>query len=70
MFTYLESGKREHSIWKIVNYDDLVFYSYIRPSISQERVMVAQDASICAFLPKLLPEELMELLLCNWNGMN
>lgn len=71
IFDYLEKARRKDSSWKIVCYDDLIFYSYIRPQISQDRIMMAQDASICAFLPKLLPGIFGGILvvLLEWDGL-
>lgn len=63
IISHLESGKRNSSTWKVVSYDELVFYSYIRPPISQEQIMVAQDASICTFIPKLPREKLIGTLI-------
>lgn len=71
IFDYLENAKRKYSTWRIVSYNDLVFYTYVRPPISQDRIMIAQDASICAFLPKLLPEmpSGMLTILLEWDGL-
>ena len=66
-------GKRQKGWpdWRIVPYEDIVFYNYIRPNIKQERVSVIESAGQYAFIPKLpLPDRLgVYTVVLEWNGL-
>ncbi len=48
--------QRNYLNWRLVSYNYLEFYDYVRPFIKQERVVVAQDKKKCSFTPKI-PQE-------------
>jgi len=46
-------GVRRLPHCKIVNRDDLISYSYVRPHLVQEQVMIVEDQSRCTFIPRM-----------------
>ncbi|MDF0593275.1 hypothetical protein P0O24_06730 [Methanotrichaceae archaeon M04Ac] len=58
IFEKIKRKKREISHWGILTYEELVFYSFIKPHVKSEHVLVARDSSKCMFLPNM-PSEMI-----------
>lgn len=53
LFETTRYQKGDDALWGIKTYDKIIFYNYLKHDIKREYVIVAQDSSKSAFIPKM-----------------